>query len=299
MLAVVIPYYKLTFFEATLQSLANQTDQRFKVYIGNDASPENPLELLQNFQGKLDFQYKKFDTNLGSISLVKHWERCVKMIDIEDWIMILGDDDFLSKNAISEFYNNLPKINSNKIKVVRFASQIVSDDIEVTTKTFNHQEIESANNFFHRRSNGLTRSSLSEYFFEAKTLKINFFYNFPLAWYSDDLAILECSDFGDIFTINSAITFVRISSLSISGSENLKEKKQEATKLYFERLINLYSNRFSKANLQIIILRLESFFYKNPNLKEYFEISKLHIKHIGFIGFLKFNVRIYLNRNFK
>ena len=33
MLAIVIPYFKLTFFEETLQSLANQTDQRFKVYI--------------------------------------------------------------------------------------------------------------------------------------------------------------------------------------------------------------------------------------------------------------------------
>lgn len=41
MLAIVIPYYKLTFFEETLQSLANQSDKRFKVYIGDDASPED------------------------------------------------------------------------------------------------------------------------------------------------------------------------------------------------------------------------------------------------------------------
>lgn len=41
MLAIIIPYYKFTFFEATLQSLANQTDQRFKVYIGDDASLED------------------------------------------------------------------------------------------------------------------------------------------------------------------------------------------------------------------------------------------------------------------
>ena len=42
MLAIVIPYYKLTFFEATLQSLADQTDKRFMVYIGDDASLESP-----------------------------------------------------------------------------------------------------------------------------------------------------------------------------------------------------------------------------------------------------------------
>lgn len=41
MLAIVIPYYKITFFEDTLESLAHQTDKRFKVYIGDDASPKN------------------------------------------------------------------------------------------------------------------------------------------------------------------------------------------------------------------------------------------------------------------
>jgi len=38
MLAIVIPYYKRTFFEETLQSLANQTDKRFQVYVGDDTN---------------------------------------------------------------------------------------------------------------------------------------------------------------------------------------------------------------------------------------------------------------------
>ncbi len=47
MLAIIIPYYKLTFFEETLQSLVNLTDERFKVYIGNDGIPEDPSYLFQ------------------------------------------------------------------------------------------------------------------------------------------------------------------------------------------------------------------------------------------------------------
>lgn len=42
MLAKIVPYYKLCFFEETLQSLSNKTDKGFKVYIGDDASPEDP-----------------------------------------------------------------------------------------------------------------------------------------------------------------------------------------------------------------------------------------------------------------
>ena len=47
MLAIVIPYYNMQFFEETLQSLSSQSDQRFRVYIGNDASPDNPEFLIE------------------------------------------------------------------------------------------------------------------------------------------------------------------------------------------------------------------------------------------------------------
>ena len=103
MLAIIIPYFKLTFFEATLDSLANQTDQRFKVYIGNDASLENPADLLEKYKGKFDFEYHRFEENLGGISLTQQWERCIKLSNDEEWFMILGDDDYLSKNVVSEF----------------------------------------------------------------------------------------------------------------------------------------------------------------------------------------------------
>lgn len=52
MLAIVVPYYKLIFFEETLRSAPNQTDQRFKVYVGDDASPENFSDVLENYKAK-------------------------------------------------------------------------------------------------------------------------------------------------------------------------------------------------------------------------------------------------------
>ncbi len=296
MVAIIIPYYKLTFFEATLQSLALQTNKNFKVYIGNDASPENPESLLKIYKNKFDFEYKKFDTNLGSISLVKQWKRCFNMSNNESWTMILGDDDVLSENAIYEFYENLPKINSNNIKVVKFATQIINENSENSTKIFNHKELESANDFFYKKHKGLTRSSLSEHVFETNSLKQYFFYDFPMAWHSDDLAILECSNFDTIFTINNAIAFIRVSDLSISGNQNFKTEKLKATQFYFERLTNLYLNKFNKINREIIISNIEYFYFRNRNFKKYIEISKLQLIYFGFIGFLKFNRRIYLNR---
>ena len=104
MLAIIIPYYKITFFEATLQSLLSQTDNRFKVYIGDDASIESPLVLLEKYQNRIDFNYNRFQVNYGSFSLVKQWNRCLEMINDEEWVMFLGDDDVLQNNVVSEFF---------------------------------------------------------------------------------------------------------------------------------------------------------------------------------------------------
>jgi hypothetical protein len=54
MLAIVIPYYKIRFF-SYVTIVAIQTDKRFKVYIGNDASDEDPTQLLEKFKIQFDF----------------------------------------------------------------------------------------------------------------------------------------------------------------------------------------------------------------------------------------------------
>ncbi len=297
MLAIVIPYYKILFFEKTLKSLENQTNKQFKVYIGDDNSPESPLSLIENYKNTLDFVYQKFDSNLGSISLVQQWKRCIDLIQDEKWIMVLGDDDCLSINAVEEFYKHKTKIEDIEITVVRFSSQVIDEKGINSSEIFCHNELETANDFFYRKYKGISRSSLSEYVFEAEKLKNNFFYDFPLAWHSDDLAILECSNFNTIYSINEAKVFVRISNLSISGRTDLALEKRNASKQYYERLLNHYPQKFNKQNLQLIFRKVEYFFYSNKTISEYIKLSYLHINYLGFLSFLKFNRRIYKNTN--
>ena len=295
MLAIVIPYYKHLFFEKTLKSLERQTNKQFKVYVGDDNSPESPLLLINEFKDNLDLVYKKFENNLGGFSLVNHWKRCVDLIKDEKWIMILGDDDYLSPNTVAEFYNYNSSIISNKIKVVRFSSQLVGENEEELSELYCHEKFETANNFFYRKYKGITRSSLSEYIFETDKLKSNFFYDFPLAWHSDDLAILECSDFNKIYSINEGKVYVRFSNLSISGRSDLAIEKSDASKQYYQRLLYHYGKKFDKKNLQLIFRKVEYFFYSNKSISEYLKLSYLHISYLGVLSFLKFNRRIYKN----
>ena len=229
MLAIVIPYYKITFFEATLTSLARQTDQRFKVYIGDDTSPESPNNLLENFKGKFDFVCHHFETNLGGISLVKQWNRCLEMIDSEEWVMFLGDDDLLEENVVSEFYSNLNEIDS-VTNVVRYSTCKIDALGLLISPQFTHPKIEYSTDFFFRN----VRSSLSEYVFRKTKIREIGFKDFPLAWQSDVLAVLEFSDFRNVYSINDAKVYIRITDLSISGKQdNLKLKYKAVFDFYY------------------------------------------------------------------
>lgn len=195
MLAIIIPYYNHTFFETTLQSLVNQTNNRFKVYIGDDASIKNPTVLLEKYEGKFEFVYHRFETNVGGISLTKQWERCIALSKSEEWLMILGDDDKLDSNCVELFYTNIKEIDKLNIDVIRFSSIKINEVDKTIAGPYTHPIIEKSTDFLFRWINGTTRSSLSEYVFRKESFQKNGFKNFPLAWFSDILAILEFSNF--------------------------------------------------------------------------------------------------------
>jgi glycosyltransferase involved in cell wall biosynthesis len=295
MLAIVIPYYKSTFFEATLQSLSNQTDKRFKVYIGDDASPENPLAMLERYQGKFDFIYYRFDSNHGSISLAKQWERCIALTATEDWLMMLGDDDCLDKNVVALWYANY-SIFSKKSEVVRFASKLITEESGTLSETYTHPVWEKATDSFYRKFKNLTRSSLSEYVFSRDSYLKYGFYDYPLAWNSDDHAWLEFSDNKPIFTINEGIVFVRISSLNISGKvDNIKAKGLSAIAFY-KFIVSKKLHFYNKEQREGLMRRYENEIIKirNISLLEWLFQFFFYLKYFDLDLFKKF-IKRFLN----
>jgi hypothetical protein len=269
MLAIIIPYFKLTFFEAALQSLASQTNKQFKVYIGDDASLESPLLLLEKFAGKFDFIYHRFDENLGGTSLPEQWKRCIALASNEEWIMILGDDDVLSTKVVESFYENLPEIQSEKINAVRFATQIIDEKGKEITEVYRHPIKEKTTDFLIKKFSKETRSSLSEYVFNKKVLVEKSFRNFPLAWHSDDMAFLEFSNFGNCYSINDGIVFVRVSTLNITGDSSLNYLKNKATFEFCAILFDEYPNMFSNEQKRVILKKLEMAFFNLPSIRNY------------------------------
>lgn len=293
MLAVVIPYYKLRFFEATLQSLLDQTDKRFRVYIGDDFSPENPSAVIAKFQSNLDITYRKFDNNLGCTSLALQWQRCVTLTQNEAWVMLLCDDDVLSANCVEAFYKNLEEINKNAIDAVRFATDLIDNEGTKYNAVVQHPKFENSKDFLIRRLNGGTRNSLSENIFRKKNIIEIKFKDFPLAWHSDDLALLEFSNFGTLFTINEALVYFRLSELNITNKTDNVYLKSTASFKFFYYLLNQKGQLFTLVQNKNIRKKLEKRFLEDKkNVNYWFLMLRLYAKKMWFKAFIQLLIKL-------
>lgn len=294
MLTIIIPYYKILFFEETLKSIANQTDKRFKVFIGDDASLEDPTDLLNKYKKSFYFQYHRFNQNLGKISLTQHWERCIEFYETEDWIMILGDDDVLANNFVENFYLNLPQF-SGKTNVVRFGTKTVNEKLGKTSESFLHPKWETASDSCFRKIKRLTRSSLSEYIYLKESYLKYKFHNYPLAWHSDDMAWIDFCEEKPIFTINESFVFIRVSENSISGKEDNDILKNKAQVAFLKDLLLKKIHLFNKSQRLDLLLRYEIEIKKKhkENRSDYFLLFKLYLVNFSFMPFLKFIKRSF------
>lgn len=276
MLAIVIPYYKIDFFSETLHCLVNQTNKQFHVYIGNDGSTDNPDDIIATCVSKINITYKKFDNNLGGKSLVKHWNRCLEMINDEKWVVILGDDDLLDKNCVEEFYNNLKDIEDRRINVVRFASIIINSKSEIISKKYQHPKLETSVDFFERKQKGGSRSSLSEYVFRKENLVLR---DFPLAWHTDDLAILQCSEYKNIFTINNAIASFRHSNQNITGRITDLDIKNKSSFQFYYYLNRFQNTNFNRAQRLVLVKKLNKTVVNSK--KEVFNMMRVKLMYLS------------------
>jgi hypothetical protein len=292
MLAIVIPFYKLAFFNQTLLSLATQTNKQFKVYIGDDASPDDCTMLLQKYNGKFEFYYKRFKTNLGGTSLTQQWERCINLINDDNikWLMILGDDDVLSENVVEEFYKNNEVVKEDQINVIRYASvKIDSKNIPIST-VYKHPKIELITDFIFRKN---TRSSLSEYVFKKEIVLKKKFRELPLAWYADVMALFDFSNFGNIYTINNATVSVRYSYINISGKTDNNLEKNKATRKW---ALFLLENKNHFRNQNQILDKIEKLYvYDKKNFNLFIKIIKYHLFNFNIKKIFKFVTLIFKN----
>ena len=237
-LAIVIPAYKAIYFKTCIESLVAQTDQRFHVYIGDDASPEDLNQLLAPYASALAITYHRFDQNLGATDLVGHWNRCLDLIKEESWIWLFSDDDCMDPGCVEAFYDFLETPEAAQTDLLHFNMQVVdSDGIPLWPIKPFPSELTSVE-FFDGRIQHQLHSSVVEYIFRKSAFKeVGGFQKFDLGWFSDDATWLKLMGSKPLITISKNLVYWRFSSENISSTSASREilgRKVEAS-LTFRR----------------------------------------------------------------
>lgn len=246
-IAIVIPAYKSIFLDETLFSIFKQTDSNFRIYIGDDSSPDDIKSIVNKYSCLMDIKYKRFDKNVGKISPSLHWNRCISMVKREKWIWLFSDDDLMSKNCIK---NLRLSINNSNNKIFRFNSLKFQNDGDVLKENIlpNHCTISEFLKL--KFTEAIETYAIELVFHKDIFFSTGGFSSYPLGWCSDDLFWVELRLASDFCTIYNSNVFWRYSEYNISGKQNSyadSKNKLKSCFFYLRRLkkLFLFRNNFN------------------------------------------------------
>lgn len=217
-LAIVIPAFKADFFAATLASIAAQTDKRFVVYIGDDASPYDLRSVVARYQSEMAMVYQRFEQNLGKEDLVAHWERCIALTNDEEWIWLFSDDDTMDEDCVAAFYEFLESKDTGSVDLIHFDMKVIDENNQQIWPYRQFPVYLDCVDFFARRVRSKLHSTAVEYLFRrSKWQQVGQFERFDLAWFADDATWIKLSRERGIHSIMGPLVYWRYSGRNISS----------------------------------------------------------------------------------
>lgn len=239
-LAIVIPAYKDHYLRRTLDSLAKQTCRDFVVYVGDDSSPYNIKDIVNEFNGVLNINYTRFKNNLGGNNLVAQWQRCIDLVADEEWVCLFSDDDMMEQRCIECFYkNHLPQ----NVNLLHYNIKMIDERDNILRECDSFSPIMSSQEFYYKLFRHQIDARMPEFIFRRSSLEL---VEFDLAWRSDTATVMQAALSGGLYTISSGIddcVLWRASSNNISGNRQLVSRKNNANIDFF-----CWVNAFFKKN---------------------------------------------------
>lgn len=217
-LAIVVPAFRARYLREALDSLARQTSQNFRVYVFDDASPDDLRAVFDasGLAGGTHAEFRRFDQNLGGTSLVAQWNRCVRATRDEPWVWLFSDDDVAGERCVEQFDRVLAagELAGN---VCRFNTAIIDEGGAVVALTPPHPPLESAEHFAYHRLSLQRRSYAPEYVFRRAAFNAHGgFVDFPFALGSDDASWITFAGEEPIVTLPTARVMWRESGTNTS-----------------------------------------------------------------------------------
>lgn len=221
----LLPAYKATYFEEALLSIKNQTYKDFKVLVSDDCSPEELEPIFNRTVGDDPrFTFRRNQENMGSKSLVSHWNLLVDMCDTE-YLMMAGDDDVYD----ARFLEEMDKLSSQypEVDILRTRVNIIDGENQKLHEDALYKEYVSHLDFMAQIYYNNACLCVANYVYKTRALqRKGGFIDFPLAWYSDFATAIQQSENGLVNSKDALFNF-RMSGINLS-TQKARTSSREA-----------------------------------------------------------------------
>jgi glycosyltransferase involved in cell wall biosynthesis len=239
----LLPAYKGRFLDEMLRSIQGQTYRDFKVIISDDCSPEDLRSICEPYLADPRFTYRRNAENMGSKSLVSHWNMLVDMCDTE-FLILASDDDVYEP----QFLEEIDKLTVKYPKVDLFRARVnnINHLGEILRTEGQSDELLNHESFILRLYDTDFIGGEPTYCYRTKVLhEKGLFVDFPLAWFSDDATNIMMSVGGCAITQNPLFNS-RSSNIQITNQWGKSEDsiKKVAATLAFYKWMNEFITHF-------------------------------------------------------
>lgn len=240
-LAIVIPAWKRVHLADTLASIADQSDQRFNLYIADDASPEKLEEVIEPLRAKFGDRlvYHRFAENLGSRSLTGQWLRAIELSH-EKWVWLFSDDDVMEPGCVAAFHRAILETNG-RYDIYRFSSLNIDGEGHVVAMLPPHPPDEAWHDLAYHVLSGWRFVNQQEVVFRSTILhEIGGFLDLPMAWFSDVAFVFAAAAAKGVHAIlDSRIRFRQSgANFSSMSSVHMDRRKQAANEAFVAWLLD-------------------------------------------------------------
>ena len=260
--SILMPVFKAKYLHEAITSVLQQDYADFELVIVNDASPYDIDSIVMSFADSR-IKYHKNTVNTGPINIVDNWNRCLELSS-GDYIMMIGDDDKIESNCLSQYKAMIDK--HPTLDVYHGRTLIIGPNGQPLTLQDKRAETETAMDAIAERMTH-RQQFIGDYLFNAKTLKQNGgFIKLPLACGSDDITVFKAIGCKGIANINEPIFNYRNNPFSITSSGNV-DLKMDAMNLHKNWLRDFVKHYNATTRTDIILKcqilqKLDNYFLK-------------------------------------
>lgn len=230
MVSIAIPAYKKTFLAEAIQSALSQTYEDIELIIVDDDSPNDLQSIIDQFDDSR-IRYYRNEKNLGKQNVVKNWNRCLELAKGE-FFTLLCDDDILDIDFVKELLALAEKYPDCNVFHAR--RKVLNETTGEITEDKDWPEWESLDTFYENKLKWVRLHTITEWMFRTNHIAPMQYIEFPVAWGSDDISIINFAKEGGIASSQKVLATFRYNDEHLSKADTHMVEKAKA------RILNFY-----------------------------------------------------------